>query len=100
MAARDRCRAGADRPQRRGGRAFRALRLRRPSHSPCASARGYERLGPGDRARTDRFKLDGQRRILVRFGSDLREFDMLGAALDTADSIERMRVIEANAAAL
>ena len=44
-------------------------------------------------------KLDGQRRILVRLGADLREFDKLRAALDTADSIERVRVIEANAAA-
>ena len=45
-------------------------------------------------------KLDGQRRILVRLGADLREFDKLRAALDTAESIERVRVIEANAAAL
>ena len=45
-------------------------------------------------------KLDGQRRILVRLGADLREFDKLRAALDSADSIERVRVIEANAAAL
>jgi CRISP-associated protein Cas1 len=45
-------------------------------------------------------KLDGQRRILVRLGADLREFDKLRAALDAADSIERVRVIEANAAAL
>jgi CRISPR-associated endonuclease Cas1 len=45
-------------------------------------------------------KLDGQRRILVRLGADLREFDKLRAALDTADSIERVRVVEANAAAL
>ncbi len=43
-------------------------------------------------------KLDGQRRILVRLGADLREFDKLRAAVDTADSIERVRVIEANAA--
>jgi CRISPR associated protein Cas1 len=45
-------------------------------------------------------KLDGQQRILVRLGADLREFDKLRAALATADSIERVRVIEANAAAL
>jgi CRISPR-associated protein Cas1 len=45
-------------------------------------------------------KLDGQRRILVRLGADLREFDKLRASLDAADSIERVRVIEANAAAL
>ncbi|HEV3092004.1 MAG TPA: CRISPR-associated endonuclease Cas1 [Candidatus Cybelea sp.] len=45
-------------------------------------------------------KLDGQRRILVRLGADLREFDKLRAAIDAADSIERARVIEANAAAL
>jgi CRISPR-associated endonuclease Cas1 len=47
-----------------------------------------------------RSKLDGQRRILVRLRADLREFDALRAALDAADSIERVRVIEANAAAL
>src|SRR5579863_3165732 len=45
-------------------------------------------------------KLDGQRRILVRLGADLREHDKLRAALASADSIERVRVIEANAAAL
>jgi CRISPR-associated protein Cas1 len=45
-------------------------------------------------------KLDGQRRILVRLGADLREFDKPRAALASADSIERVRVIEANAAAL
>jgi CRISP-associated protein Cas1 len=45
-------------------------------------------------------KLDSQRRILVRLGADLREFDALRAAIDDADSIERVRVIEANAAAL
>jgi CRISPR-associated endonuclease Cas1 len=45
-------------------------------------------------------KLDGQRRILVRLGADLREFDGLRALLASADSIERVRVIEANAAAL
>lgn len=45
-------------------------------------------------------KLDGQRRILVRLGADLREFDKLRASLASADSIERVRVIEANAAAL
>ena len=43
-------------------------------------------------------KLDGQRRILVRLGADLREFDKLRASLASADSIERVRVIEANAA--
>jgi CRISPR-associated protein Cas1 len=45
-------------------------------------------------------KLDGQRRILVRLGADLREFDRLRALLASADSIERVRVIEANAAVL
>ncbi len=45
-------------------------------------------------------KLDGQRRVLVRLGADLREFDRLRAAIDAADPIERVRVIEANAAAL
>ena len=45
-------------------------------------------------------KLDGQRRILVRLGADLREFNKLRALLASADSIERVRVIEANAAAL
>ena len=45
-------------------------------------------------------KLDGQRRILVRLGADLREFDKLRRTLNVADSIERVRVIEANAAAL
>jgi hypothetical protein len=45
-------------------------------------------------------KLDAQRRILVRVGADLREFDKLRASLASADSIERVRVIEANAAAL
>jgi CRISP-associated protein Cas1 len=45
-------------------------------------------------------KLDGQRRILVRLGADLREFGKLQAALDAADSIERVRVIEATAAAI
>ena len=45
-------------------------------------------------------KLDGQRRNLVRLGADLREFDKLRASLASADSIERVRVIEANAAAL
>jgi CRISPR-associated endonuclease Cas1 len=43
-------------------------------------------------------KLDGQRRILVRLAADLREFDKLRASLASADSIERVRVIEANAA--
>jgi CRISP-associated protein Cas1 len=45
-------------------------------------------------------KLDGQRRILVRLGADLSEFDKVRAAIGAADSIERVRVIEANAAAL
>jgi hypothetical protein len=45
-------------------------------------------------------KLDGQRRILVRLGVNPREFDKLRAAIDAAESIERVRVIEANAAAL
>jgi CRISPR-associated protein Cas1 len=45
-------------------------------------------------------KLDGQRRILVRLGADLREFDKLRALLASADAIERVRVTEANAAAL
>ena len=46
-------------------------------------------------------KLDGQRRNLVRLRApDLREFDALRASLAPADSIERVRVIEANAAAL
>jgi CRISPR-associated protein Cas1 len=45
-------------------------------------------------------KLDGQRRILVRLGADLRGFDKLRAAIEAADTIERERVIEANAAAL
>jgi CRISPR-associated endonuclease Cas1 len=45
-------------------------------------------------------KLEGQRRILVRLGADLCEFDKLRASLASADSIERVRVIEANAAAL
>ena len=46
-------------------------------------------------------KLEGQRRNLARLRApDLREFDALRAAISTADSIERVRVIEANAAAL
>ncbi len=45
-------------------------------------------------------KLDGQRRILVRLSTDLREFDKLRHLLASADSIDRLRVIEANAAAL
>jgi CRISPR-associated protein Cas1 len=43
-------------------------------------------------------KLDGQRRILFRLGGDLREHDKLRAVIDAADSIERVRVIEATAA--
>lgn len=45
-------------------------------------------------------KLDNQRRILVRLGADLREHDKLRAAIDAAESIERVRVIEATAAGL
>jgi CRISPR-associated endonuclease Cas1 len=45
-------------------------------------------------------KRDGQRRILVRLGADLREFDALRASLKSADSIDRIRVIEAKAAGL
>jgi CRISPR-associated endonuclease Cas1 len=45
-------------------------------------------------------KLEGQHRILVRLGADLQEPDKLRAALHAADSIDRVRVIEANAAAL
>jgi CRISPR-associated protein Cas1 len=45
-------------------------------------------------------KLDGQRRILARLAADLREHDKLRAAIDTAESIERVRVIEATAAGL
>lgn len=45
-------------------------------------------------------KLDGQRGNLVRLGIDLGEFDTLRAALKSADSIDRIRVIEANAAGL
>jgi len=45
-------------------------------------------------------KLDGQRRILVRLGADLREHDKLRVALDAAEWIERVRVIEATAAGL
>jgi CRISPR-associated endonuclease Cas1 len=45
-------------------------------------------------------KLDGQRRILARLRADLREFDKLRVAIDGAESIERVRVIEADAARL
>ncbi len=45
-------------------------------------------------------KLDGQRRILARLRADPREFDSLRDALGSADSIERVRVIEANAASM
>ena len=45
-------------------------------------------------------KLEGQRRILVRLGADLCEHNKLRAAIDAAESIERVRVIEAAAAAL
>jgi hypothetical protein len=34
-------------------------------------------------------KLDGQRRVLVWLGADLREFEKLGASLASADSVER-----------
>ena len=44
-------------------------------------------------------KLDGQRRILVRLGAELREFDASRTALGSVSSIEKLRVIEANAAA-
>jgi CRISPR-associated endonuclease Cas1 len=44
-------------------------------------------------------KLDAQRRILVRLRADLRESEKLRAALDAADPIERVRVIEATGAA-
>jgi CRISP-associated protein Cas1 len=44
-------------------------------------------------------KLDGQRRILVRLGAELREFDAQRTALGSVSSIEKLRVIEANAAA-
>ena len=44
-------------------------------------------------------KLDGQRRILVRLGAELREFDAWRTALGSAGSIENLRIIEANAAA-
>ncbi len=43
-------------------------------------------------------KLDGQRRILVRLSADPRDCDTLRAAIDTAESIECVRVIEATAA--
>jgi CRISPR-associated protein Cas1 len=45
-------------------------------------------------------KLEGHRRIFVRLSANLREFDRLRASLASVDSIERVRVIEANAAAL
>jgi hypothetical protein len=45
-------------------------------------------------------KLDGQRRILARLRADLCGFDALRGALDSADSIEKVRVIEANAASM
>jgi CRISPR-associated endonuclease Cas1 len=45
-------------------------------------------------------KLDGQRRILVRLGVELCECNALRTALDSAGSIEKIRVIEANAAAM
>ncbi|MGB6739996.1 MAG: CRISPR-associated endonuclease Cas1 [Candidatus Cybelea sp.] len=44
-------------------------------------------------------KLDGQRRILVRLGAELHEFDAWRTALGSAGSIENVRLIEANAAA-
>jgi CRISPR-associated endonuclease Cas1 len=45
-------------------------------------------------------KLDGQRRILVRLRAETRELDEMRNALSSADSIEKVRVIEANVAAL
>lgn len=45
-------------------------------------------------------KLDGQGQILVRLNADPREHDKLRAAIDAAESIERVRVIEATAAGL
>ena len=45
-------------------------------------------------------KLDGHRRNLVRLGAELRGFDALRTAIGSAGSIENIRVIEANAAAL
>ncbi len=46
-------------------------------------------------------KLNGQRRNLVQLRApDLREFDALRGGLASADSIKRVRVIEANAAAM
>lgn len=45
-------------------------------------------------------KLDGARRILVRLSADRREHDKLRAAIDAAETIERIRVIEATAAGL
>jgi CRISP-associated protein Cas1 len=46
-------------------------------------------------------KLDGQRRNLVRLGAGgLSEFDGLRTALGTANSVERVRVIEAGSASL
>ena len=45
-------------------------------------------------------KLENQRRILVRLGADLREFDKSRAAIVQAQYIDRVRTIEANAAAV
>ena len=45
-------------------------------------------------------KLDGHRRNLVRLGAELGGFDALRTAIGSAGSIENIRVIEANAAAL
>jgi CRISPR-associated endonuclease Cas1 len=45
-------------------------------------------------------KLDGQRRNLVQLRAPDREFDALRAALASADSIEKVRVIEATAASM
>jgi CRISPR-associated endonuclease Cas1 len=45
-------------------------------------------------------KLENQRRILIRLGADLREFDKSRAAIVQAKSIDRVRTTEANAAAV
>ena len=44
-------------------------------------------------------KLDGQCKNLVRLDAELRDFDALRDSLHSADSIEKVRTIEANAAA-
>jgi CRISPR-associated endonuclease Cas1 len=45
-------------------------------------------------------KIDGMRRIMVRLGADLREHDKLRAAIEAAETIERVRVVEGTAAGL